>query len=98
MSSLLSHAFARGVGLHTDEGMRAAVEAAGLDWADAQSVIDSEDWKAIVERNQDEMVDGLGLWGVPSFRLSGPTGEPDLAVWGQDRLWLSAAEIRRRAS
>ena len=98
MSSLLSHAFARGVGLHTDEGMRAAVEAAGLDWADAQSVIDSEDWKAIVERNQDEMVDGLGLWGVPSFRLSGPTGEPDLAVWGQDRLWLIAAEIRRRAS
>jgi len=46
----------------------------------------------------DEMVEGLGLWGVPSFRLSGPDGEPDLAVWGQDRLWLVAAEIRRRAS
>ena len=55
-------------------------------------------WKAMVERNQHEMVDGLGLWGVPSFRLSGPAGEPDLAVWGQDRLWFIAAEIRRRAS
>jgi 2-hydroxychromene-2-carboxylate isomerase len=44
------------------------------------------------------MVDGLGLWGVPSFRLSGPEGQGDLAVWGQDRLWLVAAEIRRRAS
>lgn len=98
MSSLLSHAFALGVGLHTDAGMRRAVETAGLDWAEAQKVIGSEDWKAMVERNQDEMVDGLGLWGVPSFRLSGPEDQPDLAVWGQDRLWLVAAEIRRRAS
>jgi 2-hydroxychromene-2-carboxylate isomerase len=61
-------------------------------------VIGGEDWKAMVERNQDEMVDGLGLWGVPSFRLSGPQSQEDLAVWGQDRLWLVAAEIRRRAS
>ena len=98
MSSLLRHAFALGVGLHTDAGMRRAVEAAGLDWAEARKVIDSDDWKAMVERNQDEMVDGLGLWGVPSFRLSGPDGQPDLAVWGQDRLWLVAAEIQRRAS
>ncbi|MDJ0786441.1 MAG: DsbA family protein [Myxococcota bacterium] len=98
MSSLLRHAFALGVGLHKDAGMRKAVEAAGLDWAEAQKVIDGDDWKAMVERNQDEMVDGLGLWGVPSFRLSGPEGEADLAVWGQDRLWLVAAEIRRRTA
>jgi 2-hydroxychromene-2-carboxylate isomerase len=98
MSSLLRHAFALGVGLHTDAGMRQAVEAAGLDWSEAHKVIGSEDWKAMVEQHQDEMVDGLGLWGVPSFRLSGPGREEDLAVWGQDRLWLVAAEIRRRAS
>ncbi len=98
MSSLLGHAFALGVGLHTDAGMRRAVEAAGLNWAEAQKVIGSEGWKVMVERNQDEMVDGLGLWGVPSFRLAGPEGQPDLAVWGQDRLWLVAAEIRLRAS
>ncbi len=98
MSSLLRHAFALGVGLHKDAGMRKAVEAAGLDWAEAQKVIDGDDWKAMVERNQDEMVDGLGLWGVPSFRLSSPEGEADLAVWGQDRLWLVAAEIRRRTA
>jgi 2-hydroxychromene-2-carboxylate isomerase len=78
--------------------MQRAVEAAGLDWAEAREVIGSEDWKAMVERNQGEMVDGLGLWGVPSFRLSGPERHADLAVWGQDRLWLVAAEIRRRAS
>lgn len=98
MSSLLRHAFAQGVGLHTDAGMRKAVEAAGLSWAEAQTVIGSENWKPLVERHQQEMVDGLGLWGVPSFRISGLDGEPPLGVWGQDRLWLIAAEIRRRAS
>jgi len=98
MSSLLRHAFALGVGLHIDTGLRRAVEAAGLDWTEAEKVIGSDDWKPMVERNQNEMVDGLGLWGVPSFRLSGPGNEPDLAVWGQERLWLVATEIRRRAA
>lgn len=97
LSSLLAHAFAKGVGLHTRRGMQWAVEAAGLDWEEAQQHLGSEDWKPMVEQNQGEMVEGLGLWGVPSYRLSGPDGEPDLAVWGQDRLWLIAAEIRRRA-
>ena len=98
MSSLLRHAFALGVGLHTEAGMRQAVEAAGLHWAEASQVIGSEDWKPMVERNQEEMVEGLGLWGVPSFRLSGPGDDQALAVWGQDRLWFIASEIRRRAS
>ena len=98
MSSLLRHAFAMGVGLHKNAGMRQAVEAAGLDWAEAKKIKGNDDWKPIVEEHQDEMVEGLGLWGVPSYRLSGPDGEEDLAVWGQDRLWVIAAEIRRRAS
>lgn len=98
MSSLLRHAFAEGVPLHTNKGMRKAVEAAGLDWAETSKVIGSEDWKPIVEEHQRQMVDDMGLWGVPSYRLSGPDGEPDLAVWGQDRLWLVAKEIRRRAA
>ena len=97
MSSLLRHAFAMGVGLHSDRGMKKAVQAAGLDWGHAKTIIGNDDWKDETERYQTEMVDGLGLWGVPSYRLSGPDGEPDLAVWGQDRLWLVAAEIRRRA-
>lgn len=97
MSSLLAHAFAKGIGLHTRKGMKRAVEAAGLDWQEAQQYLGSNDWKPMVERHQGEMVEGLGLWGVPSYRLSGLDGEPDLAVWGQDRLWLIAAEIRRRA-
>ncbi|MEP4145586.1 MAG: DsbA family protein [Halioglobus sp.] len=77
--------------------MKQAVQEAGLDWNEAQKRLGSDEWKEIVERNQDEMVEEMGLWGVPSYRLTGPDGEPDLEVWGQDRLWLVAAEIRRRA-
>ncbi|MEO0549680.1 MAG: DsbA family protein [Pseudomonadota bacterium] len=96
MSSLLKCAFANGVGIHTQKGMRQGIEAAGLDWTEAKKRLDSDDWKPLIAEHQDEMIDGLGLWGVPSMRLSGPDGEPDVAVWGQDRLWLIAAEIRRR--
>ena len=98
LSAGLKQAFSRGVGLHTDTKMRRVVEAAGLDWGHAKTIIGNDDWKPMVEKFQDEMVEGLGLWGVPSYRLSGPDGEPDMAVWGQDRLWLIAAEIRRRAA
>jgi 2-hydroxychromene-2-carboxylate isomerase len=35
-----------------------------------------------------------GLWGVPSFRLLDPAGEPLLSTWGQDRLWLVAQTLR----
>jgi 2-hydroxychromene-2-carboxylate isomerase len=77
--------------------MKRAVEEAGLNWNEALERMGSDDWKGPVEQNQDEMVEGMGLWGVPCYRLSGPAGEPDLEVWGQDRLWLVAAEIRRRA-
>ncbi len=98
LSTLLRHAWAQGKGLHKPANMRRAVEEAGLDWNEAARHLGSDDWKDAIEANQDEMVDGMGLWGVPSYRLAGPEGEPDLAVWGQDRLWLIAAEIRRRAA
>ena len=66
MSSLLDHAFRKGVALHRKKGMKSAVEAAGLDWSEASKYLGSNDWKAMVEQHQNEMVDGLGLWGVPS--------------------------------
>lgn len=90
-------AWAEGVGLHRTDGLRLAVEQAGLDWAEAEKRLGSDDWKDQTARYQLEMTEELGLWGVPSYRLRGGVGEPDLNVWGQDRLWLVAAEIRRRA-
>lgn len=97
LSALMRYAFAEGKGLHKEKNIKRAVEEVGLDWSEALKHLGSEDWKPFIEKHQDEMVEGMGLWGVPSYRLCGPEGEPDLEVWGQDRLWLVAAEIRRRA-
>ena len=98
LSALMRYAFAEGKGLHKKKNIKRAVEEVGLDWSEALKHLGGEDWKPFIEKHQDEMVEGMGLWGVPSYRLCGPDGEPDLEVWGQDRLWLVAAEIRRRAS
>lgn len=98
LSALMRYAFAEGKGLHKKKNIKRAVEEVGLDWSEALKHLGGEDWKPFIEKHQDEMVQGMGLWGVPSYRLCGPEGEPDLEVWGQDRLWLVAAEIRRRAS
>lgn len=97
LSSALDLAFRKGVGLHRKTGMRQTVERAGLDWSEARRNLGSDEWFEETARNQIEMGEELGLWGVPSYRLRGGEGEEDLCVWGQDRLWLIAAEIRRRA-
>lgn len=98
MSAALDLAFREGVGLHKKSGVKAAVERAGLSWVGAQQHLGSADWKEETARFQNEMTEGLGLWGVPSYRLSGGgNAKEDLCVWGQDRLWLVAAGIRKRA-
>jgi 2-hydroxychromene-2-carboxylate isomerase len=89
-------AFAEGIDTGTDAGLRRVVERAGLAWREALPHLDSEAWRDEVEANRRALLD-LGLWGVPSFRLRGGAGEPDFCTWGQDRIWLVQAEIRRRA-
>jgi 2-hydroxychromene-2-carboxylate isomerase len=94
------HAFARaafseGVDLGSDAGLRGVVEGLGVDWGDVLPHLDGEDWREEVEHNRDTL-SGLGLWGVPSFRLLGPEGSPEYATWGQDRIWRVEQEIVRR--
>ena len=96
ISCFLRAAFSLGRPTGTDAGLRQVVEAAGLRWDEALPYVDTPDHQAELEQNCVTLYDELGLWGVPSFRLRGPESEPDLCVWGQDRLWLVAAEIRRR--
>ncbi len=96
LSAALRLAWTEAAALHRPEGIKLAVERAGLDWGEAKRHLGTDGWKAETARNQLEMTEELGLWGVPSYRLRGDDGEPDLCVWGQDRLWLIAAEIRRR--
>ncbi len=98
IAAFLRAAFVEGRPTGTDAGLRHVVESAGLSWAEALPFLDSTDYEAELEANRRLLYDELGLWGVPSYRLRGPAAshEPDLCVWGQDRLWLVAAEIRRR--
>jgi 2-hydroxychromene-2-carboxylate isomerase len=97
LSSFLRHAFAEGVNTNNDKGMQQVVESAGLDWAQASSIVGQPGWEKLVESNRVDMYEA-GLWGVPSFRLLDENGEQLLALWGQDRLWLFAREIQRQLS
>jgi 2-hydroxychromene-2-carboxylate isomerase len=89
-------AFAEGVDTASDAGMRHVVEGAGLPWDEARARLGrDEGWRAELEANREALF-GMGLWGVPSFRLLGRPGEADFHSFGQDRLWRVEAEIERR--
>jgi 2-hydroxychromene-2-carboxylate isomerase len=88
-------AFSEGVDVGSDEGLRHVVESAGLDWQQARPHADGEGWREELEINRETLF-GLGLWGVPSFRLIGPGDEPAYTTWGQDRIWRVEQEIARR--
>jgi 2-hydroxychromene-2-carboxylate isomerase len=88
-------AFAEGIDMGSEAGLRRAAERAGLPWDEAAPRLGNEDWRDELEANRLAMMK-LGLWGVPSFRLSGPAGVPEFATWGQDRLWLLEERIRER--
>ena len=95
ISAFLSCAFAEGVNINRQRGMRRVVEKAGLDWRDAKKIVGQTGWETVLESNRIAMYNA-GLWGVPSFRLLDESGEELLALWGQDRLWLFAREIQRQ--
>ena len=94
ISSFLKAAFAEGINTNRQSGLRKVVERAGLDWDQAKQRIGSDGWQESLETNRQTMYEA-GLWGVPSFRLLNAKGEPVLALWGQDRLWLFARAIQR---
>jgi len=96
IAAFLRAAFVEGRDTGSDEGIRHVVEEAGLPFEEARASLDTDTWREELESNRREMYEELGVWGVPSYRLRGPEGERDLCVWGQDRLWLVAAEIRSR--
>ena len=94
LSSFLRRAFYEGVNTNTDRGLQRVVEQAGLSWEEARTRVGGPGWEEELEQNRLTMY-AFGSWGVPSFRLLDARGEPVLALWGQDRLWLFAREIQR---
>ena len=94
ISCFLRAAFREGINTNKDEGLKKVLEAAGLDWAQAVTVIDNDDWQEEMEANRTAMY-SFGCWGVPAFRLLDESGETLISAWGQDRLWLVSRSIQR---
>ena len=95
VGAFLSAAFAQGIDIDSEEGLREVIANAGWLWEATHSHPDSASWAQLLEENVNAML-GAGLWGVPSFRISSP-GEPDFCCWGQDRIWRVEHELARRS-
>jgi len=89
--SFLSGVWAEGIDAGSDRGLRTITERAGLSWADMKPLISGDHWRSNAEANQEEMF-SHGIWGVPSFRVD------DVAVWGQDRLWVIEEALAAKAA
>ena len=81
LESFMRGVWAEGVDAGSDRGLVALAARARLDAAFVSEALADESWREVARANRDEML-GLGLWGVPSFRVDDGPGR-----WGQDRLW-----------
>jgi 2-hydroxychromene-2-carboxylate isomerase len=83
---------AEGILSETDAGLKYIVERAGLQWSQAQTILEQPDWQTAwhdwAEANREEMI-AQGQWGVPSLRYG------ELTLWGQDRIEFIEQAIRR---
>ena len=93
-SNYLKGAWADGIDITTEAGLKSIVLNSGGDWETA--INRRDDWQSILDANVADMLNH-GLWGVPSFRVSDST-DNDFSCWGQDRLWRVETEISRRAN
>jgi 2-hydroxychromene-2-carboxylate isomerase len=95
LAAYLDAAWVEGHDVTRDEGLLEVVRRVGLDPSTFAPMIGGDASAEVLDGNLDAML-GAGLWGVPSFRVSGGDAPP-LACWGQDRLWRIETEIARRA-
>ncbi len=96
VGAYLAAAWAERIDITTEAGLRTVASNAGIDWDALQRARAGTDWEAVLEDNVNDML-GAGLWGVPSFRVSGGNDPIAFACWGQDRIWRVETEIARRA-
>ena len=95
-ANYLRAAWCEGVDITTELGLKQVVEQTGANWQEAQNQFDNNIWETLLEDNVSDMLDA-GLWGVPSFRVTGGKTEEPFCCWGQDRLWRVESEISRRS-
>lgn len=95
VTAYLAAAWADGVDITGEPGLQHVVERAGLGWTELTNRARGGDWQRLLDDNVEAML-GAGLWGVPSFRVSGGNDPEPFACWGQDRIWRVEQEIARR--
>ena len=95
-ANYLRAAWCEGVDITTALGLKQVVEETGANWQEAQNQFDNNIWETLLEDNVSDML-AAGLWGVPSFRVTGGKTEEPFCCWGQDRLWRVESEISRRS-
>lgn len=78
VDSLSRGIWAEGIDTSSNKGLRQLVSRSGLDWEQAKLCLGKTGWKEQAENNQ-QALDKIGLWGVPSFQYK------SLTLWGQDR-------------
>ena len=96
LGDYLRAAWSQAVDITTDKGLASVVEGVGVPWSDAKDHLGDSTWEGELDANVNEMLDA-GLWGVPSFRVTGGNISEPFSCWGQDRLWRVETEISRRA-
>jgi 2-hydroxychromene-2-carboxylate isomerase len=87
VESFLRGVFAEGIDAASEGGLNRLAARAGLDRALVERALQDESWREVAEANREELF-GLGLWGVPSFRV-----DANRPHWGQDRLWTIEQEL-----
>ncbi len=95
VTAYLSAAWVKGVDIASEAGLQRVAENADIDWSELQQAAQGTDWEAVLEDNLSDML-AAGLWGVPSFRVTGGNDDTAFACWGQDRIWRVENEIARR--
>ncbi|ATC24112.1 2-hydroxychromene-2-carboxylate dehydrogenase [Caulobacter vibrioides] len=84
----LKAAFADGIALAEDEGLYGVARRAGLTDAQTAAALADDSWRQRAETNRAALLEA-GLWGAPTFRITGHQ-----AHWGQDRLYMMEEDLR----
>ena len=96
VTAYLNAAWFDGTDITTTAGLQRVATHAGIEWDALENAAREADWDAILDDNLDAML-AAGLWGVPSFRVTGGAIDVPFACWGQDRIWRVENEIRARS-
>ena len=87
MLNFMQAVWTKGIRSETDKGMQKIIEQTGLNWQEAKTHLNGQQWHTWAEDNLKSLYD-IGLWGVPSFQYQ------DTCVFGQDKLFFIEQAIR----